>query len=93
LSKWRIFATNYRLQAQNLKPEWTSWKGAKYSSSDSGWMRTANFIHWLDDILCPFARDLAPEDYEGPLFLILDEHTSHVSIDVIKAARDNDMEF
>jgi hypothetical protein len=78
-------------KSKNIKPEWTSWEGAKYSSSDSGWMKTANFIHWLDDIFCPFARDRAPEDYEGPVFLILDGHTSHVSIDVIKTARENNV--
>jgi hypothetical protein len=54
-------------------------------------MKTTNLIHWLDDIFCPFTRDRAPEDYEGPFLLILDGHTSHVSIDVIKTARENNV--
>jgi hypothetical protein len=78
-------------KSKSVKPEWTSWEGARYSCSDSGWMKAKNFVFWLDEVFCPYARDCAPEDYNGPLFLILDGHTSHLSIDAIKTARGNNV--
>jgi 4-hydroxybenzoate polyprenyltransferase len=69
------------------------WDGACYDSSASGWMNTEIFNSWFKGVFIPEANSHRPEGYDGPIFLILDGHTSHTNIDLIIAARLNNIEL
>ena len=57
--------------------------GALYGVSPSGWMEQANFLSWFEKMLVPAVHHLLSK---GPVFLFVDGHYSHVSIDLIKSA-------
>jgi len=56
-------------------------------------MNSEIFLEWFQSVFIPGADKYRPIGYNGPLFLILDGHTSHTSYEVIKAARDNNVEL
>ena len=58
--------------------------GTVFNCSDSGWVNTELFLTWLKY----FAQSIPPS---RPVLLILDGHSSHVSIEAIEFARSNDI--
>ena len=67
----------------------SSWRGNKalpdtmYSVSDSGWMTKAIFFSWFER----FCDQIT----QRPLLLVFDGHLTHLSIDVIRKARAEDV--
>ena len=60
--------------------------GAVYGVSESGWMDACNFYSWFMKLVCPAVSHLTST---GPVFLLMDGHHSHISLKLIRAARDN----
>ena len=58
--------------------------GTVFHCSDSGWVNTDLFLVWLEF----FAQSIPPS---RPVLLILDGHSSHVSIEAIEFARSNNI--
>ncbi|XP_047537873.1 MFS-type transporter clz9-like [Vanessa atalanta] len=54
--------------------------------SDSGFVNTELFINWLHHF-----KDFSHPSTEDPVLLLLDNHTSHVSLDAVKFARENNI--
>ena len=63
--------------------------GTRYTVSENGWMtaHTCTFIDWFSNVFIPSL----PE--ERPILLILDGHTSHVSLKVRKLAMEHKIEL
>ena len=62
---------------------------AAYGVSPRGWMCTANFIQWLNEVFLPGAKANAPSGYEnGPFYLVLDGHSSHIANEVLQIAKE-----
>ena len=59
--------------------------GALYNASQSGWMEQWHFLEWFQKLLLPAVMYLLET---GPVVLFVDWHTSHVSIELIRMARD-----
>jgi len=74
------------LKGKTRKLSDEKWDGARYDCSASGWMNSKVF-NWFKEVFIPEANANRPEGYDGPLFLILDGHTSHTNIDMIVTAR------
>ena len=51
-----------------------------YAKSDSGWVDSELFLAWTNKV---FLRYTVPE---CPILLFIDEHTSHMTLDVINVA-------
>lgn len=62
--------------------------GSLFSVSDSGWMEAANFKQWFDRMFVPAVKHLTAS---APVVLIFDGHHSHISIELINAARSNNI--
>lgn len=62
--------------------------GARYNCSPSGWMESAQFLEWFVNSFIPGTSHL-----EGMKLLIFDGHNSHVSIELIDKARENNIEL
>ena len=62
--------------------------GALYGISESGWMDLANFLSWFVKLFVPAVSHLTAT---GPVFLFFDGHYSHISIELIKQARDHNI--
>ena len=60
--------------------------GAVYGISDSGWMDSANFLSWFKKLILPAVSHLTAS---GPVYLFFDGHHSHISLQLIKEAREN----
>lgn len=80
----------YKARSRSLMAE--SWTlrgpmGAAYSTSALGWMDEANFYQWLHQLFTPWARLLNNE----PHLLVLDGHSSHVSIHVRELAEEHNI--
>ena len=58
--------------------------GTVFHCSDSGWVNAELFLAWLHF----FARSIPPS---RPVLLVLDGHSSHLSIEAIEFARSNDI--
>ena len=52
-----------------------------FNTSPSGWMEELQFKAWFENVFIKHTRSLTPK------LLILDGHSSHLSIDVIRSAR------
>ena len=68
---------------------YNTWKeggpdGACYGMSLSGWMEEIHFFKWLEQQFNPFTKHLVET---GPVVLFFDGHYSHLSIALIKRAR------
>ena len=61
--------------------------GTRYTVSENGWMTAHTFIDWFSNVFIPSL----PE--ERPILLILDGHTSHVSLEVRKLAIEHKIEL
>ena len=62
--------------------------GSFYGVSESGWMDSINFLSWFHN---QFMSAVRPLTESGPVVLIFDGHYSHVSLELIKLARDNNI--
>ena len=70
---------------------WDSWlndgpEGCAYNVSESGWMESEQFIAWFNVVFLEHCKRL-----EGPKILIMDNHGSHISLDIIDRARENNV--
>jgi len=61
-------------------------QGALYGTSENGWMDTNLFSSWFKKGFLTWTKDLP-----RPLLLIFDGHMSHISVEVICLARQNDV--
>ena len=60
-------------------------EGALYGRQDSGFMDSELFLRWFQKLFVVHARPTA----EHPVLLLVDGHSSHCSVEVIEAAREN----
>lgn len=60
----------------------------RYNCSPSGWMEAPQFLDWFVNCFIPATAKL-----EGTKVLILDGHNSHISIDLIDLAVENNIEI
>ena len=72
---------------------WNRWMqggpaGSMYSVSDSGWMEAANFKQWFAKMFIPAVKHLTTKH---PMLLVFDGHHSHISLGLIKLARENNI--
>ena len=58
--------------------------GTIFTCTDSGWINQEKYLEWFK---C-FLKNIPPT---RPVLIIEDGHTSHVSMEVIKLAQDNDV--
>ena len=74
-------------KGKHLYSTWTEGgpAGAHYGVSSSGWMEDINYLNWFDKQFYPAVRYLLES---GPIILFFDGHFSHMSIALIKRARD-----
>jgi hypothetical protein len=73
-------------KAKNLYSAWqgsSAVPGTTYAVSDNGWMQTNVFVSWFDT----FLRQVK----ERPLLLVFDGHRTHIGLDLIKCAKDNNV--
>ena len=59
--------------------------GTLYGMSDSGWMDSELFSNWFSN---HFLKHAVPS---RPLMLILDDHSSHYTLKLVKTAAENDV--
>lgn len=59
--------------------------GAAYGVSKSGWMKADNFLEWFTKIFVPSVDHLLKT---GPVLLFVDGHKSHLSLPLLKIARE-----
>jgi hypothetical protein len=60
--------------------------GATYDCSESGWMEANNFYKWFAEVIVPSVQHL-----DGTKLLLFDGHSSHVSLELIDKARENNI--
>ena len=58
--------------------------GAFYNVSPNGWITSQLFIDWFKRVFLPCIQKIP-----GPHLLLLDGHSSHMSLELIQLARDN----
>ncbi|XP_029652014.1 uncharacterized protein LOC115225210 [Octopus sinensis] len=77
-------------KAVNLYDTWTFGgpNGARYNRSKSGWFDLQSFSDWFTTIALPYLKKLA-----GKQVLIGDTLNSHLSLEVIKTCKENDISF
>ena len=61
-----------------------------YGISESGWMDSDNFLSWFKKMFLPAVSHLTKE---APVLLFFDGHYSHISMELIKLARSNNIEI
>jgi hypothetical protein len=61
---------------------------ALYGITDSGWMDAANFLSWFVKLFLPA---VLPMTGTAPVAQFLDGHHSHISLELIRKARDNNI--
>lgn len=62
------------LPISSQKPE-----SLEYLKTDSGWMNCDCFLEWLRNV---FVKYLEEHNIERPVLLFLDNHSSHISLDI-----------
>lgn len=79
-------------KGKNLYSSWTENgpAGAAYSTSESGWMEKENFLSWFEKCFLPAVQSLL---LTGHVVLFVDGHHSHLSISLVKLARENNVEL
>ena len=69
---------------------WNTWLNGpattRYQVSSNGWMEVATFIDWFEMVFLEHTKSI-----EGPKLLIFDGHVSHMSLEVVKMAIDNNV--
>ena len=61
--------------------------GALYGRQQSGFMDGELFLKWFTRLFVPYAKPTP----ENPVLLLLDGHSSHCTVDIIEAARENNV--
>lgn len=71
----------------NLYARWTEDgpAAARYGVSKSGWMEADNFLDWFSSMFVAAADHLLRT---GPVILLVDGHHSHLSLSLVKTARE-----
>ena len=59
--------------------------GCVYGASESGWMDGTNFLSWFRKLFLPAVGHLTST---GPVYLFMDGHHSHVSLELIRTAKE-----
>ena len=79
-------------KGKNLYQRWMTGgpAGAVYGISDSGWMDGANFVSWFQKLFLPAVSHLTAS---APVYLFFDGHYSHVSLELIRVARENNVKL
>ena len=62
--------------------------GTLYGITESGWMDGANYLSWFTKLFLPAVSHLTKT---APVVLIQDGHHSHISLELIQQARDNNV--
>ena len=62
---------------------------AVYNTSSLGWMETQQFFEWFSEVFIKHTRKVL--NLMGPLVLFLDGHLSHISIDLVDLAIENNV--
>jgi hypothetical protein len=70
---------------------WDTWlnngpEGCAYNVSESGWMESEQFLEWFNTVFVRHCNKI-----EGPKLLIMDNHGSHISLDIIDKAREHNI--
>ncbi|XP_064605782.1 uncharacterized protein LOC135470678 [Liolophura sinensis] len=75
--------------SKNLYKDWITDgpKDTAYVSSTNGWMEGALYLDWFETIFLKHTEDVK----DKPRVLIFDGHASHLSLALIKKARDNNV--
>ena len=75
-------------KSKYLYDKWTEGGpvGTGFSCSDSGWMKSANFESWFVKVFVKYV-----ENFEKPVLLMYDGHTSHMTYITVKTAIDNNI--
>ena len=77
-------------KGKNLYKRWTENGpvGALYGVNESGWMDAEVFLSWFCKL---FLRAVGHLTESGPVILFLDGHHSHISLELIRKARANNV--
>lgn len=77
-------------KAKHLYDTWTQYgpQGGRYAATESGWFEKRTFEDWFFQIVLPYFKKV-PNDQ--PRILIGDNVASHLSYDVIKACKANNI--
>ena len=80
----------YPVQRKNIFKRWIEGgpAGTLYGVTDSGWMDAPNYLSWFTKLFLPAVAHLTKT---APVFLIQDGHHSHISLELIRKARDNNI--
>ncbi|CAF4632424.1 unnamed protein product, partial [Rotaria socialis] len=73
----------YSAKALNLQWTFGGPSGSSFAVSDSGWITTSLFIEWFKSFI------EHTKNVSKPLLLIMDNHSCHISIEVIELAQQN----
>ncbi len=60
--------------------------GCVYGISESGWMDGPNFLSWFQRLVLPAVAHITAT---APAYLFLDGHHSHISLELIRVARED----
>ena len=63
-------------------------EGARYCCNESGWMTEFTFEKWFLEVFLPLTKEEAGDE---PRLLIFDGLNSHISYNVAKQAKDNNV--
>jgi hypothetical protein len=77
----------YRNLPETIPNTFMSRDGPLYKSSKTGWINTALFNEWFINIFLKESRTLITDDYNGPIILIFDGHSTHLSDELIELAQ------
>lgn len=73
--------------AKKLRIKWTedAPPGTSFNVTEKGWMDSATFLDWFKN---HFVKNIPPA---RPVMLIFDGHASHVTLDLVNAAREENI--
>ena len=73
------------IHQKNLNSQWTIGgpSGSTFAASESGWITKSLFTQWFKWFV-DYTKNVSK-----PILLIMDNHTSHISIEVIEVAKQN----
>ena len=73
-------------KGQTFNKEWTvcGLKNARFTVSNSDWMKETQFAEWFSFMFLPLTSELRES---GVIVLFFDEHGSHISVDIVTRAR------
>ena len=77
-------------KGKNLYKKWTEGgpAGALYGTNESGWMDASVFLSWFNKL---FVLAVSYLSRSGPVVLFMDGHHSHISLELIKTAKANNI--